>query len=191
MTTRQTVVMCRRSIGDNSAVAAGGAVTVAATSLTLTKAVARGGTGGGVATIVPIAHATHSGDTTAAVGSNTGVAGASLAVTATATTDVRVEVLTVGIGLAGVAGGEGQAQSSGLTEARVGAAFGTNSPASPRQVIVTGAVLVRAAVAQTAVADTSGGTGGVIGIGGMTDGRSSTVRAGRSSAMGPSCRRRR
>ena len=144
-----------------------GVMVVTATSVTLTKGVARGGAGGGVAVIVPNARATHSGDTLASVGADTGVTATTLSVTALATTDVKVEALTVGIGLAGGAGSEAEAQSSGLTEARVGAAFGTTSPADPRQVVVSGAVTIAARVAQTAVADTAGGTGGAIGVGGI------------------------
>ena len=92
------------TIGDNAAVTASGSVQVVAISVTSTKGDARGGTGAAVAVVVPEAAATHSATTSAAVGSNTGVTGASLDVVSSATTVVRVDALTVGIGLAGGAG---------------------------------------------------------------------------------------
>ncbi len=157
------------AVGDNAELTAtGGVVDVSASSVTLTKGVARGFSVSLVTSVVvPVTHATHSATTAAAVGANTAVTAASLAVTASATTNVRVEALTVGVSLAGGAGSDAQAQSSGLTEARVGPAFGT-TVAATRGVNVTGAVTIRAAVAQTAEAEARSGAGGAIGIGGLT-----------------------
>jgi hypothetical protein len=157
-------------IGDDAAVAATGAVAVNATSVTNTKGNARGGAGGGVVTVVLLAYATHSATTTAAVGSNTGVVAGSLSVVASATTDVSTDVFTLQISLAGGAGSDTKATSSGLTEARIGPAFGTSSPANPRQVIITGAATVAAQIKQTAIAGASAGGGGGVAIGGLTVG---------------------
>ena len=57
----------------------------------------------------------------------------------------------------GGAGGDAQAQSSGLTEARVGPAFGVTPPATARRIVVTGDLSIRAEINQTVMADTARG----------------------------------
>ena len=156
------------SIASGSTVTSTGGVTVTATSPTTTKAVGRGGTGGGGGGVGVTVTATHSANTSASVGADVGLTAASLTVIASATTNVQIEVLTVTVALAGGAGGTATAQSTGTTEAFVGPAFGATSPANPRQINVSGAVIVRAAVSQTANGNTSAGTGALVGAGGIT-----------------------
>ena len=155
-------------IGDDASATAAGAISVTATSVTTTFGKAGGASVAAVvAVFVPVTHATHSATTSAAIGSNTGIVAGSLSVVASATTTVTVEALSVGVALVGGAGSDAQALSSGLTEARIGPAVGSTSPASPRQVVVSGAVLVAARVNQTVTASAKGGTGGAVGIGGL------------------------
>ena len=63
----------RALVGDGLDVVAGGAMSVTATSTTLTKATSNAGALAGGAIVVPTAYATHSADTVAAVGADTGV----------------------------------------------------------------------------------------------------------------------
>ena len=158
----------RALVGDGLDVVAGGAMSVTATSTTITKATSNAGALAGGAIVVPTAYATHSADTVAAVGADTGVSAASLLVRAGADTTVRIDIFTLAIGLLGGAGADAQAQSSGLTEARVGPAFGVTPPATARRIVVTGDLSIRAEISQTVVADTIGVTVGGVGIGAIT-----------------------
>ncbi len=157
----------RALVGDGLDVTTSGTMTVTATSTTSTKATTSGGALGGAVVLVQPTFATHSAETSAVVGADTGVQAASLAVLAQATTNVRVELFTLGIALAGGVGGDAQAQSSGLTEARVGPPIGTSQPTA-RRVDVAGALTIRALVTQTVTADTDGGAGGGVAVGGIT-----------------------
>ena len=144
-----------------------GVMVVRATSTTLTRGFAQAGGLAGVAVVVPIVHATHSADTLASVGADTGVQASSLTIEALATTTVRIDIATAAVGLVGGAVGDATAESTGLTEARLGAAFDTSSPANPRQVVVSGAVLVRAGVEQRVTGDTTGAAVGGLAVGGL------------------------
>ena len=111
-------------------------------------------------------HATHSATTSAAVGSNTGIAAGTLTVTASATTTVNVDALTVAMALVGGAGSDAQAQSSGSprpASVRPSARPRRPTPVRSRSPAPSSCRRVN----QSATASAKGGTGGIVGIGGL------------------------
>ena len=121
----------------------------------------------GIAIIVPIAEATQSGATRAYVGKDTRVAAGALDVIAAATTTVTGKMFTLGIGFASGSGGRATAVANGDVEAYVGPERGDISPTDPRDIVITGAALVRAFGMLAAKGDTLGVSVGGVAVGGV------------------------